>query len=60
MPQPLSEAEIDRLIDTAIASAGVAGPAAMGNVMGALKPQLAGRADMTQVAARVKTRLAPS
>ena len=43
-----------------VASAGVAGPAAMGKVMGALKPQLAGRADMTQVAARVKTRLAPS
>ncbi len=60
MPQPLSEAEIDRLIDTAIAGAGVAGPAAMGKVMAALKPQLAGRADMTQVAARVKARLAPS
>ncbi len=60
MPQPLSEAEIDRLIDTAITGAGVAGPAAMGKVMAALKPQLAGRADMTQVAARVKARLAPS
>jgi uncharacterized protein YqeY len=30
----------------------------MGKVMGALKLQLAGRADMTKVAARVKTRLA--
>ncbi len=60
MPQPLSDAEIDRLIETAIAGAGVAGPAAMGKVMGALKPQLAGRADMTQVAARVKARLSPS
>ncbi len=60
MPQPLSEAEIDRLIETAIAGTGVAGPAAMGKVMGALKPQLAGRADMTKVAARVKARLSPS
>jgi uncharacterized protein len=57
MPQPLSDAEIDRLIDAAIASAGPAGPAAMGKVMGALKGRLAGRADMTQVAARVKARL---
>ena len=60
MPQPLSEAEIDRLIETAIAGTGVAGPAAMGKVMGALKPQLAGRADMAKVAARVKARLSPS
>jgi uncharacterized protein YqeY len=60
MPQALSEAEIDRLVDAAIGSAGVAGPAAMGKVMSALKPQLAGRADMTQVAARVKAKLASS
>ena len=59
MPQPLSDAEVDRLIDAAVASVGAAGPGAMGKVMGALKPQLAGRADMTQVAARVKARLAP-
>ena len=58
MPDRLSEAEIDRLIDAAIAAAGASGPAAMGKVMGALKPQLSGRADMTQVAARVKARLA--
>jgi len=58
MPERLSEAETDRMIDAAIAAAGASGPAAMGKVMGALKPQLAGRADMTQVAARVKARLA--
>jgi uncharacterized protein YqeY len=57
MPRQLSDTEIDRLIDAAIAGAGAVGPAAMGKVMGALKPQLAGRADMTQVAARVKVRL---
>ena len=57
MPQRLSESEIDALIDAAIASAGSTGMAAMGKVMAALKPQLAGRADMTQVSARVKSRL---
>jgi uncharacterized protein len=58
MPERLSDAEIDRLIDAAIAGAGSSGPAAMGKVMGALKSQLSGRADMTEVAARVKARLA--
>jgi uncharacterized protein len=58
MPERMSDAEIDRRIDAAIAQAGVTGPAAMGKVMGALKSELAGRADMTQVAARVKARLA--
>ena len=58
MPARLSEAEIDGRIDAAIARAGVSGPAAIGKVMGALKAELAGRADMTQVAARVKAKLA--
>jgi uncharacterized protein YqeY len=58
LPQPLSEAELDALIEAAVAGAGVSGPAAMGKVMGALRPQLAGRADMTRVAAMVKARLA--
>jgi uncharacterized protein YqeY len=57
MPLRLSDAEIDRLIDAAVSTAGVSGPAAMGKVMAALKPQLAGRADMGQVSARVKARL---
>ena len=58
MPEKLSQAEIDRLIEEAIGAAGASGPAAMGKVMGSLKGQLAGRADMTEVAARVKARLA--
>jgi uncharacterized protein YqeY len=58
MPQPLSEDEIAGLIEAALASAGAAGPVAMGKVMNALRPQLAGRADMTRVAAAVKARLA--
>ena len=58
MPQQLPEAEIDVLIATAVAGAGASGMAAMGKVMAALKPQLAGRADMTLVSAKVKARLA--
>jgi uncharacterized protein len=57
MPQRLTESEIDRLVDAAIASAGATGMAAMGKVMSALKPQLAGRADMGEVSARVRSRL---
>lgn len=58
MPKALSDAEVEAMIESAIASAGASGPAAMGKVMSALKSQLAGRADMAQVAARVKARLA--
>ncbi len=57
MPKQLSPAEIDAEIVAAIAEAGVSGPQAMGKVMGALKPRLAGKADMTQVSALVKAKL---
>ena len=58
LPQRLSEAEIDALIDAAVANAGATGMAVMGKVMAALKGQLAGRADMAQVSAKVKAKLA--
>lgn len=57
LPQALSEAEIAALIEAAIAKSGATGPQAMGKVMGLLKPQLAGRADVAQVSAQVKARL---
>ena len=60
MPQPLSEAEIDALIASAVADVaqgGAVGMAAMGKVMAAIRPQLAGRADMSLVSAKVKSRL---
>ena len=58
MPQRLPDAEIDALVDAAIASAGATGMAAMGKVMANLKSQLAGRADMAVVSAKVRARLA--
>ncbi|MGE5170119.1 MAG: GatB/YqeY domain-containing protein [Rudaea sp.] len=60
LPQRMSDAEVDAAVDAAVASVaatGTRGPAAIGKVMGILKPQLTGRADMAQVAARVKSRL---
>ena len=58
MPAQLSEAEIDAAIDAAVTETGATGPAAMGKAMGLLKSRLAGRADMSQVSARLKAKLA--
>jgi uncharacterized protein len=58
LPQQMSEEEVNAAIEAAIAELGLAGPAAMGKVMGLLKPRLAGRADIGQVSAVVKRRLA--
>ena len=59
LPAQLSEAEIDAAIHAAIAEAGAGtGPAAMGKVMGVLKPKLAGKADMGLVSQRLKAALA--
>ena len=58
LPAKLGEAEILAAIDAAIAQTGATGPADMGKLMGALKPALAGQADMSQVSALVKKKLA--
>jgi Uncharacterized conserved protein len=60
LPQPLSDAEIDRLIDDAIAQAGATSVKDMGKVMGIIRPQVQGRADVAVVSARVKERLSAS
>ncbi|MAY34987.1 MAG: glutamyl-tRNA amidotransferase [Spongiibacteraceae bacterium] len=57
LPQPLTDAEIDALIDTAIADSGADSIKAMGQVMAIVKPQIQGRADVGQVSQRVKARL---
>jgi len=58
LPQRMSEAEIDAAVDAAVARTGASGPSGIGKVMGVLKAELAGRADMGLVSARVKARLA--
>ena len=57
LPEPLSEAELDEIIDVAVTETGAAGMKDMGRVMALLKDRLAGRADMSQVSGKVKTRL---
>ncbi|MEP4547995.1 MAG: GatB/YqeY domain-containing protein [Saccharospirillum sp.] len=57
LPAALSEDEINALIDTAIADTGAEGMQDMGKVMGVLKPQLQGRADMAAVSKLIKARL---
>lgn len=57
LPQPLTDSEIDALIDTAIADSGADSIKAMGQVMAMVKPQIQGRADVGQVSQRVKARL---
>lgn len=58
LPKQLSEEEVAAIIDEAIKATGAAGMAGMGKVMGAVKPKLAGRTDMSKVSALVKARLA--
>ena len=58
LPQPLSEAEIDALIDSTVTQLAATGMQDMGKVMNALRPQLQGRADMGLVSAKIKARLA--
>ena len=57
LPTPLSQAEVDALIDRAIADTGASGMADMGRVMGELKPKVQGRADMKNVSQAVRARL---
>jgi uncharacterized protein len=57
MPAQLGEAEIIELVDAAIAASDASGMQAMGAVMGQLKPQLQGKADMGAVSQLVKSRL---
>ena len=57
MPQALSEEEIAAIVNQAIADAGATSMQDMGNVMNAVRPQLAGRADMAIVSQLVKLQL---
>jgi uncharacterized protein len=58
LPAQMSEAQIQKEIDAAIAATAASGARDMGKVMAALKAKLAGQADMGKVSALVKARLA--
>jgi len=57
LPQRLSAEEIQAAVLAIIAELGAKGPGDMGKVMGAVKAQLAGKADMSLVSAAVKQAL---
>jgi uncharacterized protein YqeY len=57
MPAQMSEAEVAAVVAKVVAEVGASGPQDMGKVMGVVKPQLAGKADMGIVSAQVKAAL---
>jgi uncharacterized protein YqeY len=59
LPEPLTDEALDALVAEVIAALGASSMAQMGAVMGRLKPQVAGRADMGVLSAKVKSQLSP-
>ena len=57
LPQQLSEDEMLAIIDDALSGIDATGMAAMGPLMGVIKPKLQGRADMGAVSKLVKAKL---
>ena len=57
MPQPLSAAELDDIVAKAVSQSGASEMRDMGKVMGLIKPQVQGRADMGDVSRRIKASL---
>lgn len=58
LPEALSDDELSQLVADAVSTSGATGMQDMGKVMGVLKPQIQGRADMGQVSQMVKAQLA--
>ena len=58
MPSPLSEDELERIVDDAIAENGATSLRDMGRVMADVMPQVAGRADGSAVGQLVREKLA--
>ncbi len=57
MPAQLSDADVNAILEAVIAEAGANTAKDMGKVMNALRPKVAGRADMGKLSALVKARL---
>lgn len=58
MPEPLSEQELERIVDHAIAEVGATSIRDLGRVMADVMPQVAGRADGSVVSQLVREKLA--
>jgi uncharacterized protein YqeY len=58
MPEPLSEDDLERIVDDAIAENGATSLRDMGRVMADVMPQVAGRADGSAVSQLVREKLA--
>jgi uncharacterized protein len=58
MPEPLSEEELEEIIDDAIAENGATSLRDLGRVMADVMPQVAGRADGAEVSQLVREKLA--
>ena len=57
LPQQLTEDEIKAILETVVTETGAAGIKDMNKVMAAIKPLVAGKADMGKISALIKTRL---
>ncbi|MGB6977303.1 MAG: GatB/YqeY domain-containing protein, partial [Gammaproteobacteria bacterium] len=57
LPTPLTDTEINQLIQQAINETGAKSVQDMGRVMAMLKPKLQGRADIGAVSAKIKEHL---
>ena len=57
LPQALSEEEVDAIVSQAIEQTGASSIKDMGKVMGLVRPQIIGRADMGEVSGRIKSTL---
>jgi uncharacterized protein YqeY len=58
MPDPVDEAELERIVDDAIAETGATSLRDLGRVMADVMPQVAGRADGSEVSRLVREKLA--
>ncbi|KAA8431788.1 GatB/YqeY domain-containing protein [Weissella sagaensis] len=57
MPEQLSEAEVEKIVQETITQVGATSKADMGKVMGALMPKVKGKADGKMVSQKVQTLL---
>lgn len=58
LPQQLTDSEINTILEKVVTETGAAGIKDMSKVMAAIKPLVAGRADMGKISGLIKTRLA--